>query len=64
MQYASKVTSTTKSQVVAINLAREGIESIIHMRDTNWKLFSSKKDACRLASLPETGSVCEDIPWI
>lgn len=65
LQYATKLTNTTKSQVVAINLAREGIERVYNMRDTNWKMFASKKDQCRLASEPRAGvENCETIPRI
>lgn len=65
LQYATKLTNTTKSQVVAINLAREGIERIYNIRDTNWKMFASKKDQCRLASEPRANVTnCEQIPRI
>ncbi len=65
LQYATKLTNTTKSQIVAINLAREWLESVYNIRDTNRKMFASKKDQCRLASEPKAGVTdCETIPRI
>lgn len=34
--YAFGVSSTTAKQIVAIGLAREGVEAVKNMRDTNW----------------------------
>lgn len=65
LQYATRLTNTTKAQVVAINLTREWVESVFNIRDTNWKMFSSKKDQCWLNITPIPTSVnCETLPWM
>lgn len=65
LQYATKLTNSTKSQIVAINLAREWVEYVYNIRDTNWKMFASKKDQCWLASRPNAWVTdCENIPRI
>lgn len=63
LQYATRLTNTAKSEVVAINLAREWVETVFNIRDTNWKMFSSKKDQCRLSRQPDyTNITCENLP--
>lgn len=65
LQYATKLTNSTKSQIVAINLAREWVEYVYNIRDTNWKMFASKKDQCWLASRPNAWATnCENISRI
>ncbi len=65
LQYATRVTNTTKAQVVAVNLAREGVETVFTIRDSNRKMFSSKKDQCWLSRTPNyTGANCETFPWL
>ena len=65
LQYGTKLTNSTKSQVVAVNLAREWVETVFSIRDTNWKMFSSKRDECWLSRLPDTWSTtCESLQWI
>jgi hypothetical protein len=41
-----KLASTTESRIQAINLAREGIEAIENIRNTNWIKFSSDLENC------------------
>lgn len=36
----------TEDNIKAINLAREGIEGVTNLRDTNWLRFSSDKNNC------------------
>ena len=61
IQTATRTMTMTRSQVVAINLAREWIEAVFNKRDTNRQLFPSKKDQCRLAnSTSSTGTNCEN----
>lgn len=36
----------TEARVRAINLAREGIEAVINIRNTNWLRFTSDRDKC------------------
>lgn len=37
-------TAISKEYLIAQNLAREGIEGVTNIRDTNWLLFPSQKD--------------------
>lgn len=41
-----KLASTTESRIQAINLAREGIEAVEHIRNTNWTKFTSDYQNC------------------
>lgn len=62
LKYSTRVTNTTKAQIIATNLAREGIEIMFNKRDTNWNIYSSKKDACRLVNATQTGITnCETL---
>ena len=36
----------TKNRIVAINLAREGLEAVRYIRDYNWLFYGSKKRVC------------------
>jgi hypothetical protein len=38
--------NTSKNRVIAVNIAREGIEAIRNVRDTNWLKFSSRRRLC------------------
>jgi hypothetical protein len=42
----------TRERTIAINLAREGIEAMYQIRDTNWHRRAGKKEACRLKTNP------------
>jgi len=55
--------NTSKNRVIAVNIAREGIESIRNIRDTNWLKFSGKRRLC-WNHMPgtESDSCNEDIP--
>jgi hypothetical protein len=39
-------TAISKEFLIAQNLAREGIEGVTNIRDTNWLLFPTKKEDC------------------
>ncbi len=41
-----KLASSTESRIQAINLAREGIEAVENIRNTNWIKFSSDFENC------------------
>lgn len=41
-----KLASTTESRIQAINLAREGIEAVENIRNTNWIKFTSDYENC------------------
>jgi len=38
--------NSSKNRVIAVNLAREGIEAVRNIRDTNWLKFSNKRRTC------------------
>ena len=38
--------TNAKNRVIAINIAREGIEAVRNIRDTNWLFFSDKRRQC------------------
>lgn len=38
--------NASKNRIIAINIAREGIEAVRNIRDTNWLKFSSKRRLC------------------
>lgn len=44
------VARTTEKRIQAINLAREGIEAVQNIRDTNWILFSSDYTHCWMSN--------------
>lgn len=41
-------TATSKEFLIAQNLAREAIEGVVNIRDTNWLLFPTNKNDCWL----------------
>lgn len=59
--------SEMRQRVVALNLAKEWIEAIYNIRDTNWRKWSAHKDACWLKLNPivdEGGDGCENDAWM
>jgi hypothetical protein len=38
--------NSSKNRVIAVNIAKEGLEAIRNIRDTNWLKFNSKKREC------------------
>jgi Tfp pilus assembly protein PilV len=53
---AYRYVENSKMQVMAVNLAREGIEMIYNIRDTNWRKYSGAKDINWLRRDPFGGS--------
>lgn len=54
-----------RQNVVAINLAREGVEWVFNVRDTNWLRWSGRREECWLNEDPlSTDSECLQEPWI
>ncbi|MCK9272513.1 prepilin-type N-terminal cleavage/methylation domain-containing protein [Candidatus Gracilibacteria bacterium] len=41
-----KLATTTENRIKAINIAREGLEAVTNIRDTNWIKFSSDYEHC------------------
>ena len=55
-----------KEKTMAINFAREGVEWVFSVRNTNWQRWSGKKDQCWLKINPlvdEGSEGCEDDTW-
>lgn len=64
---SSRYLNRLRQQTIALNIAREGIESMYQIRDTNRRRRSSQKDQCRLKADPlsdEWSSGCDNDPWI
>ena len=51
----------TREKIIAINLAREGIEQVINIRNTNWQKRAWAKEQTRLKTNP---SIDEWTPWL
>lgn len=82
MQAVTRTTnyiSETAQRTIALNLAKEGIEAVYNIRNTNWRRRSSQRNACWLKADPmvdETsggeifgavkgrGAGCEDDLWL
>ena len=61
-----KFLSDVKSKLVAINIARWGVEWIFDMRNTNWQRWWWKKDQCWLKINPlvdDSDNGCENDTW-
>jgi hypothetical protein len=46
MSTSLKNINISKNRVVAVNIAREGIEAVRNIRDTNWLKFSGRRRTC------------------
>lgn len=42
----------SRSEIIAINYAKSGMEGVMNIRDTNWKKYSSARDENWLRSNP------------
>lgn len=66
IQGISKTTqyiSEMRQRTIALNLAKEGIEAVYNIRDTNWRRRSANRDECWLKANPmidEGGDGCEN----
>lgn len=63
----TKYVSEMRQRTIAMNLAKEGIEIIYQIRDTNWERRSANKDQCWLKAEPmidQDGDGCENDSWI
>ena len=47
----------TENNIKAINIAREGIEAVTNIRDTNWLRFSSDKGNCWKVNTYQSGCI-------
>ena len=65
INYGNRFSERTRSQTVATNLARQWIEWVLNIRDTNWKRRSGRRDECWLLENPSLdGSGCEEKAWM
>lgn len=62
----TRYVSEMRQRTLAMNLAKEGIEIMYQIRDTNWERWSANKDQCWLKADPmfDDGDGCENDPWI
>lgn len=51
MSESHRYLSETAQRTVALNLAKEGIEAVYNLRNSNWRRWSDKKNECRIANL-------------
>jgi len=61
-----KFLQNIKEKTMAINFAREGIEWVFSIRNTNWQKWAGKKDKCWLKINPlvdENTDGCENDTW-
>ena len=69
MQGINKTTtyiSETAQRTIALNLAKEGLEAMYNIRNTNWRRRSDSRDKCWLKANPmvdEGNPGCEDDRW-
>ncbi len=70
IQWISKTTqyiSEMRQRTIALNLGKEGVESMYNIRNTNWKRRSANRDQCWLKMNPMTdegNDGCENDTWI
>lgn len=64
MDYGLKNVWIARQRVIAINLAREWIESVYQIRDTNRLSWSSQKDECWLKINPLSDDDCNQDSWM
>jgi len=66
MKNSYKFLQNIKEKVVAVNLAREWVEWVFSIRNTNWQRWSGKKDQCWLKINPlvdNNNNWCENDDW-
>lgn len=70
MQAVTRTTnyiSETAQRTIALNLAKEGIEAVYNIRNTNWHRRSSQRNQCWLKANPmvDTGNDgCQNDEWM
>lgn len=67
MSESHRYISETAQRTIALNLAKEGIEAVYNIRNSNWRRRSDQKNACRLKadpSMDEKDPGCADDPRI
>lgn len=67
LTYGLSYVQKSRQRIIAINLAREWIEAVYQIRDTNRQRWAGRKEECRLKTNPlvDSWSVwCSDDIWI
>jgi type II secretory pathway pseudopilin PulG len=67
LTYGLNYVQKSRQRIIAINLAREGIESIYQIRDTNRLRRAGRKEQCRLKTHPlldNNNDGCSNDSWI
>lgn len=59
---STKLSNTTKNRIEAIEIAREGIEAMKNIRDTNWLMYGGDKINC-FNTLNYDPKCIWNIPW-
>ena len=53
----------TRQKVIAINLAKEGVEIMYNIRNTNWRRREDQRDACWLKKDPNINAAWSTCSW-
>ena len=65
MSETHRYISETAQKTIALNLAKEGIESVYNLRNSNWRKWSDKKDECWLmADTTNNAKDCMIKDWV
>lgn len=52
-----RLTNLTENRITALNLAREGIEAVSNIRDSNWLKYANDKDLCWMTAFYDGGCI-------
>ena len=61
MSESHRYLSETAQRTVALNLAKEGIEAVYNLRNSNWRRWSDKKNECWLSVWEECWEYSEEL---
>lgn len=61
MSESHRYLSETAQRTVALNLAKEGIEAVYNLRNSNWRKWSDKKNECWLSVWEECWEYSEEL---
>jgi len=67
LTYGINYVQKSRQKIIAVNLAREGIEAVYEIRNTNWQRWAGMKEQCRLKTDPlvdELTPWCADDTWM
>lgn len=57
VQSGLRLTTLTENRITALNLAREGIEAVSNIRDSNWLKYANDKDICWMTADYDGGCI-------